>query len=100
MKLLSPTISARMWFDPRLRHNTFRWPRLRTFRLRYHVIVVSQWDGNPAFTVHAVCYIAHAFRAPMKLAVCCYEVRAKRGGGKRGDGPGHSMQGGIQRENL
>jgi len=27
----------------------------------------SQWDGNPAFTVHAESYIAHAFRAAIKL---------------------------------
>jgi len=63
MEFLSPTISARLWFDSRLRHNAFRKPGLRTFRLTYHVILASQWDENPAFTVHAECYIAHAFWA-------------------------------------
>jgi len=53
-----------MWFDSRLRHNAFRKSGLQTFRLPYHhFIVASQWDGKPAFTVHAECYIAHAFRA-------------------------------------
>jgi len=35
--LVSPAISAGMWFDSRLRHNA-----LRTFPLRSHIIVASQ----------------------------------------------------------
>jgi len=35
-------------------------------------MVASQWDGNPAFTVHVQCNVAHAFRAAMKLTQCCY----------------------------
>ena len=70
---LSPAISARMWFDSRLRHNAFRMPGLRTFRLPYHFIVASQWDGNPAFTVHTERYSVHAFRAAIKLKQCCYQ---------------------------
>jgi len=66
-EFLSPAISARLWLDSRLRHNAFRKPGLQTFRLSYHFIVASQWDGNPAFTVHAECYTAHAFRAAVKL---------------------------------
>jgi len=72
-EFLSPAISARLWFDSWLRHNAFRKPGLRTFRLPYHFIVASQWDGNPTFTVHAGCYIAHAFRAAIKLTQCCYQ---------------------------
>ena len=49
-EFLSPAISARLWFDSRLRHNAFKKPGLQTFRLPYHFIVASQWDGNPAFT--------------------------------------------------
>jgi len=37
-KFLSSTISGRLWFDSRLRHNAFRKPRLQTFRLPYHFI--------------------------------------------------------------
>jgi len=44
--------------------------------------------------------IAHPFRAAMKLAVCCYEMRAEREGEERGDGPEHPMQGDIQRMKL
>jgi len=46
--------------------------------------------GNAAFTVHAVCYIAHAFRAAMKLAVRCCQGRAE-GGGRKDGGPRHPM---------
>jgi len=60
-------------------HNAFRKPDLRTFRLPYHFIVASQWDGNPALTVLAECYIAHAFRAAIKLAQCCYQGCAEGG---------------------
>ena len=52
-----------------------------------HCIVASQWDGNAAFTVHAICCIGHAFRAAMKLAVRCCQGRAK-GGGERAAVPG------------
>jgi len=65
-------ISARLWFDSRPRHSAFRKPGLQTSRLPYHFIVASQWDGNPAFAVHAECYTAHAFRAAIKLTQCCY----------------------------
>jgi len=41
-ELLFPAISARMWFDWRTRHNAFRQPGLRTFRLRSHSTVASQ----------------------------------------------------------
>jgi len=51
---LSPAISARLWFDSRLRHNAFRKPTFRSFWLPYHFMVASQWDGNPAFTMHAI----------------------------------------------
>jgi len=34
-EFLSPAISARLCFDSRLRHNAFRMPELRTFRLPY-----------------------------------------------------------------
>ena len=43
----------------------------------FPTIVGSQWDGNPAFTVHAECYIAHAFRAAIKLIQYCYQGCAK-----------------------
>ena len=59
------------------RHNAFGKPRLWTFRLPYHFIVASQWDGNPAFTVHGECYIAHAFRTATRLTQCCYQVCAE-----------------------
>jgi len=81
-EFLSPAISACLWFDSRVRHSAFRKPGLRTFRLSYHFIVASQWDGNPALTVHAECYIAHAFRAAIKLTQCCYQGCAE-GGWKR-----------------
>jgi len=48
----------------------FQKARVRTFRLPHHFIVVSQWDENPAFTVHA-------YRAEMKLTQCCYQGRAE-----------------------
>jgi len=54
----------------------------------------SQLDGNPAFTMHAECYIAHAFRTTIKLAQCCYQGCAE--GDERGDAPGHSRQYVIQ----
>jgi len=57
-EFLSPAISARLWFDSRLRHNAFKKPGLQTFRLPYHFIVASQWDGNPAFTVHASSHLS------------------------------------------
>jgi len=50
VKFLSAAISARMHFNSRLRHNIFREPGLRTFRLRFDFIVASHWDGNPTFT--------------------------------------------------
>ena len=56
VELLSPAISTCMWFDSWLCHNVFIKPGLRTFRLSSHSIVASQSGGNPAFTVHAVCY--------------------------------------------
>jgi len=43
--LVSPATSAHMWFNSWLRHNAFRKPGLRTFPLRSHSIVVSQWIG-------------------------------------------------------
>jgi len=58
---------------------------LRTFRLPYHFIVASQWDGNPAFTVYAECYIAHAFRAAIKPTQSCFQGYAE--GDERGDAP-------------
>jgi len=73
--VLFPAISARLRLDSWLRHNAFRKPGLRTFRLPYHFIVASQWDSNPVFTVHAECYIAHAFRAAMKFTQCCSQPR-------------------------
>jgi len=87
-----------LWFDSRLRHNAFRKPGLRTFRLPYHLIAASKWDGHPPFTVHAECYIAHAFGAAMKLTQCCYQARAE--GDERGDSPGHPRQWVIQRAQL
>jgi len=80
VKFLSPAISARLWFDSQLRHNAFRKPELRNFRLPYHFIVASQWDGNPAIAVHAEWYIAHAFRAAIKLTQCCYQHQGCAGG--------------------
>jgi len=47
----------------------FQIARVADFRICSHVAAASQWDGNPAFTMHAVCYIAHAFRAAIKLSV-------------------------------
>jgi len=82
-KFLSPVISVRLWFDSWLRHNAFRKPGLRTFRLPNHFIVASQWDGNPPFTVHAECYNAHAFRAAIKLTHCCYQGCAEWGWTRR-----------------
>jgi len=55
-ELLSPTLRAHMWFDWRPRHNGFRYLRLRSFRIRSHLIVASQSDGNSASTMQAVCY--------------------------------------------
>jgi len=77
--VLSLAISTRLRFDWRLRHNAFRNPGLRTFRLLCRFIVASQRDGNPAFTVHAECYIAHAFRAATKLKQSCYQGCAEGG---------------------
>ena len=57
VELLSPAISARMWFDSRLRHNAPRWPGWRNFRIFSFSSSVTM-DGNPAFTVHAVGYCA------------------------------------------
>jgi len=37
--------SDHVWFDWRLRHNACRQPGLRTFPLRSHSIVASQWTG-------------------------------------------------------
>jgi len=34
-------------------------------------INLSQWDGNPVFTGHAVCYCA-CFRSDEMHTVCCY----------------------------
>ena len=70
-------------FDSWLRHNAFRKPGLRTFRLPYHVTALSQWDWNPAFTVHAECYIAHAFRTAIKLTQCRYQGCAEEGWTRR-----------------
>jgi len=89
--VLSLAISTRLRFDWRLRHNAFRNPGLRTFRLLCRFIVASQRDGNPAFTVHAERYIAHAFRAATKLKQSCYQGCAE-GGSKTGDVPGHPRQ--------
>ena len=76
---MSPAVSARLWFDSRLLHNAFRKLGLRTFRLPYDFIVASQWDWNPAFTMHAECYVAHGFRAAIKLTQCCYQGSAEGG---------------------
>jgi len=57
-------------------------PGLR-FRLPYHFIVAAQLEGNPAFTVHADYYIAHAFREAIKLTQTCYQGRAERGSTRR-----------------
>jgi len=58
---LCPTaINARMWLDSPMRHSAFRYPEMRTFRLRFQFIVASQWDGKPVITVHAVFYWAPA----------------------------------------
>ena len=64
-------------------HNAFRKPGLQTFRLPYHFIVASQWDGNPAFKVDAQCYIEHAFRAAIKLTQFCYQGCAEEAWTKR-----------------
>ena len=63
-------------------HNAFRKPGLRTLVL-YHFIVASQLEGNPGFTVHAECYIAHAFGAAIKLTQCCYQGYAAGGWTRR-----------------
>jgi len=76
-EFLSPAMTARLWFDSALCHNAFAKPGMRTFRLPYNFIVASQWDGNPAFTVHAECYIVHAFIAAIKLTRC-YQGCAER----------------------
>jgi len=44
-----------VWLTAASQH--FQKARVATFRLPYHFIVASQWDGNPEFTVHAVCCI-------------------------------------------
>jgi len=64
--------------------------RHKTFRLHYLFIGASQWDGNPAFTAHAVRRTARAFRAAIKLYnVVTSDVQR---GHERGDGPGHPRQ--------
>ena len=55
VELLSPAISARLWFDSRLRHNAFRKPGLRTFRLPYHFVVASQMGWEPS--IHSACIL-------------------------------------------
>jgi len=45
VELLSPAIGSGMWFDRRWRHNAFKVPGLRTFQLRSHSIIASQWTG-------------------------------------------------------
>jgi len=45
VELLSPAISAGMWFDWRLRHNALKFSGLRTFQLRSHSIIAPQWTG-------------------------------------------------------
>jgi len=95
---LSQNISAHLWFDSWLRHNAFRKPRLQTFRLPYHFIVASQWDGNPASTVHAECYVAYAFRTATKPTQRCYQGCAE--GDEQGDAPRHPRQCVIQRLKL
>jgi len=45
VELLSPAISARLWFDSRLRHNDFRLPGLQTYQLCSHCMIASQWAG-------------------------------------------------------
>jgi len=92
-----------MWFDSRLRHNAFRMSGLQTFRLPYHFVVASQWDVNLAFTVHAVCYIAHAFRAAIKRTQCCCQGCAE--GDERGtdsdiQGSGSSNEGNYKKNIL
>jgi len=72
-EFLSTGVRLSLWIDSRLRHNAFRKPGLQAFRLTYHFIVASQWDGNPAFKVDAQCCIEHAFRTAIKLAQCCYQ---------------------------
>jgi len=72
--------------------------RVEKFPISYHFIVASQWDGNRAFTVHAECYIAHAFRTAIKLIQCCYQACAK--GDERGEAPRHPRQWVIQRVKL
>jgi len=64
----------------------------------FPIIVASQWDGNPAFTVHTVWGIAHAFRAAIKLTQCYYQGCAE--GHERGYGPGHPKQWAIQKVKL
>jgi len=64
---------------------------------------VSQWNGNPAFTVHAVCYIAILrMLLEQQSNLQCVVTRCVQSevGSKRGDGPGHPMEGGIQRVKL
>jgi len=65
VELLSPAISAGVWFDWRWRHNAFKFPGLRTFQLRSHSIIASQCPGILlAFTVHAVCCCAGCWVGP------------------------------------
>jgi len=78
-EFLSPALSAHLWFNSRLRHNAFRKPGLRTFRLSRHFIVALQWDRNRDFTVHAECYIAHAFKAAIKLYTMLWPGMCRRG---------------------
>jgi len=55
VELLSPAISAGTWFDWRWRHKAFKSPGFRTFQLRSHSIIASQWTGiQLAFTVRVV----------------------------------------------
>jgi len=69
----SPAISACVCFDSQPRHNAYRQPGLRNFRIPSHFVAASQWDGNPAFTMHAV---SHPFKV-RKCAVPSGHLRSE-----------------------
>jgi len=97
-EILSPAISFRLWFDSRLRHNAFRKPGLRSFRLPYHFIVASQWDVNQ----RSQCMQSAVLRMLSDQWWKLYNVvtRDVQRGDERGDGPGHPRQLVIQRTQL